>query len=84
MAKQTKTLMTRADGVTLCYTYSDSGKKLIRNDGKMFDDAVDVENSGYSYEESDVSIGGSDEATEEELYCALAELGVTDDEEGDA
>lgn len=84
MAKKTEFLETRADGVNLFYTYSDSGKMLVRNDGEMFVDAVDVENSGYTYEESDVDANGTAEATEQDLLDALAELGVADDEESNA
>ena len=45
--------MTRSDGVNLYRTYSDQGRKLIRNDGVEYGEAVDVENSGYTYTEGD-------------------------------
>ena len=41
--------MTRSDGVSLYRTYSDHGMMLIRNDGVKYGEAVDVENSGYTY-----------------------------------
>ena len=44
---------TRSDGVNLVRTYSDAGMKLVRNDGAVYDEAIDVENSGYTYTESD-------------------------------
>ena len=43
---------TRADGVKLFRTYSADGMRLIRNDGVMYDEAVDVEGSDYTYIES--------------------------------
>lgn len=43
----------RSDGVKLIRTYSDAGFRLIRNDGIVYDEAVDVENSGYTYVESE-------------------------------
>ena len=52
----TEYFTTREDGVRLFRTYSDQNKKLIRNDGVIYDDAVDVEDSGYTYIESDIEI----------------------------
>ena len=49
--------MTRTDGVKLFRTYSDEGKMLIQNEtGIHYSEAVDVENSGYTYSESDKPI----------------------------
>lgn len=48
----TEAYRTRSDGVKLVRTYSDIGMKLIRNDGVVYDEAIDVENSGYTYTES--------------------------------
>jgi hypothetical protein len=46
--------MTRTDGVKLFRTYSDEGKMLIQNEtGIEYSEAVDVEDSGYTYSESD-------------------------------
>lgn len=36
--------------------YSDKIKKLVRNDGAVFYEAVDVEGIGYTYTESDEDI----------------------------
>ena len=44
---------TRADGVKLIRTYSDADFRIVRNDGIVYDEAIDIENSGYTYEESD-------------------------------
>ena len=50
---KTEYFKTRTDGVKLFRTYSDNNKKLIRNDGVVYDEAVDVEGIGYTYTESD-------------------------------
>ena len=50
---KTEYFKTRKDGVRLFLTYSDIGKKLIRNDGEIYDDAVDIEGIGYTYTESE-------------------------------
>lgn len=48
---------TREDGVKLFRTYSDEGKMLIQNEtGIEYSEAVDVENCGYTYSESDEPI----------------------------
>lgn len=60
---KTEYFKTRNDGVKLFYTYSDIGKRLIRNDGVVYDDAIDIEDSGYSYTESEEDI----EIQEEEV-----------------
>ena len=43
---------TRKDGVNLYRTYSDAGFTIIRNDGVEYDEAIDVENTPYTYTES--------------------------------
>ena len=84
---KTEFYRTRDDGVNLYRTHSDSGL-MIRKVGtdEVYEEAIDIENSGYTYEETDILIDGGtiidpEEATETDLYNALAELGVTDDEE---
>lgn len=37
-------------------TYSDEHYKIRRNDGEIYYEAVDLTNSGYSYEETDEKI----------------------------
>ena len=78
---------TREDGVSLYRSYSDNGM-MIRKVGtdEVYDEAIDIENSGFEYEETDVPINGeividTDKATEKDLLNAHAELGVTDEED---
>lgn len=40
----------------LIHTYSDAGFKIRRSDGEIFEEAYDLKNSGYSYEEIDEKI----------------------------
>lgn len=49
--------MTRSDGVNLYKTYSDKGVKIkqIQTD-VIYDEAIDIENSTYIYEETDILI----------------------------
>ena len=37
----------------LIHTCSDAGFKIRRNDGEIFEEAYDLQNSEYSYEETD-------------------------------
>ena len=53
---RTESYMTRSDGANLYRTYSDQGRMLIRNDGVEYGEAVDVENSGYTYTEGDYPV----------------------------
>lgn len=46
--------MERADGINLYRTYSDENKYIMQIDtGIIYEDAVDVENSPHTYEETD-------------------------------
>lgn len=45
---------TRKDGVNLYRTYSDAGRSVVREDGTVFDEAVDVEGSEHTYTEGDL------------------------------
>ena len=47
---------TREDGVDLYRTYSDKGLLIVRNDGEEYDFAIDVEDTEYTYVESDKPI----------------------------
>ena len=67
---------TRRDGVNLYRTYSDEGRTVVREDGAVFDEAVDVENSGHSYTEGDYL--PDEEITAEEALAIIAG-GETDD-----
>ena len=47
----------REDGVTLYRTYSDSDHYIKQVEtGAVYSEAIDVENSGYTYEETDKEI----------------------------
>ncbi len=71
---------TRADGVKLYKSYSDTGKRLRQNEtGNVYEEAIDVEDAPYTYSEIPAEEAG-DEATEADYLEALAELGVTDEE----
>lgn len=74
----------REDGVKLYRTYSDKGMYIIQDQtGIEYSEAIDVEGSMYTYTETDKPIEVEpieDEATEEDYIAALAELGVTDEE----
>ena len=75
--------MTREDGVELYRTYSDNGM-MIRKDGtdEMYSEAVDVENSGFTYAETEIPIEGeSGELTIQDTLTMLSELGVDTDDQ---
>ena len=72
----TKFFKTRADGVNLYRTYSDAGRTVVREDGAVFDEAVDVENSGHSYAEGELL--PDEEITAEEALAIIT--GGADDE----
>ncbi len=76
----TEYYMTRTDGVKLVRTYSDANKMMLQNEtGIKYAEAVDVENSGYTYTETDEPVGGesdSDAATEADYQAALRDMGV--------
>lgn len=47
------------------YTYSDAGVKILQNEtGIVYEDALDVPESGYTYTETDIAI--EDELTDSE------------------
>ena len=80
----TEFYMTRSDGVDLYRTYSDADM-MIQKDGtdEIYSEAIDVENSGYTYTETDIPIEPDpDELTVDDTLRMLNELGVdTDDQE---
>lgn len=54
---RTEYYSTRSDGVKLYRTYSDSSMKIRQNEtGVVYSEAIDVENSGYTYSETDEPI----------------------------
>lgn len=67
---------TRTDGVNLYKTYSDEGYRIKQIEtSNVYDEAIDVEDAPYTYEETDMSIE-EEKATEEDYLKALAKLGV--------
>ena len=47
---------TRVDGVNLYRTYSDINKRIRQDQtGAVYDETIDVENSGYTYTETEES-----------------------------
>lgn len=75
MAIITEYFRTRADGVVLNRTYSDSGM-MIERDGVHYSEAVDPADSGRIYTETDEPIENDNEATETDYQNALREMGV--------
>ena len=68
---KTEFYMTRPDGVILYRTYSDLGRTIIRNDGVEYGEAVDVENSGYTYTEGDYPV---EDITETEVKAMAYDI----------
>lgn len=67
---------TRKDGVNLYRTYSDEGYRIKQIEtGNIYDEAIDIENASYNYEETEDKIE-SNLATEEDYLNALSKLGV--------
>ena len=53
---------TRNDGVNLYRTYSDEGFQIHKiGTDEIYEEAVDIEGTPYTYEETDVLIGGDEE-----------------------
>lgn len=58
----------KKDGVKLYRTYSDENYKIRQIEtGIIYEEAIDVENSEYTYEETDELIEIEDESGENEL-----------------
>ena len=67
---------TRTDGVNLYKTYSDEGYRIKQIEtSNVYDEAIDVEDAPYTYEETDMPIE-KENATEQDYLKALAKLGV--------
>lgn len=50
---------TRKDGVVLNRTYSDKGMQIRKvGTDEVYDEAIDVENAPFTYEETDIPIEG--------------------------
>ena len=75
---QRELYMTRSDGVKLYRTYSDSGKGLLQIEtGAIYSEAIDVENTAYTYQEVELAEDAIDET--EDMRMALSVLGVSVD-----
>lgn len=67
---------TRSDGVNLYKTYSDNNYRIKQKEtGNIYDEAIDIENAPYTYEETDMLIE-EENATEQDYLKELAKLGV--------
>ena len=64
------------DGRELVRTYSDANKRIRRNDGKIYNDAIDPQNSGRTYTETDDPIPQDEEVTDADRDAALRLFGV--------
>lgn len=63
---KTEFYRTRKDGVNLYRTYSDANLKIRKvGTDEIYGEAVDVENSGYIYVETDMPIEIEEEKSEE-------------------
>ncbi len=68
---------TRKDGVRLFRSYSDEGFYIVQNEtGIEYSEAVDVEDTPYTYSESERLIESEDEASEADYIEALGRFGV--------
>jgi hypothetical protein len=74
MAIKTEFYRTREDGVNLYRTYSDAGKMIRKVDtDEIYGEAIDVENRGFTYEETDEPIEPSEEP-ESVTYDELVQI----------
>ena len=54
---KTEHFMTRSDGVELYRTYSDANVKIMQVEtGLVYDEAIDIEDSGYTYTETELPV----------------------------
>lgn len=64
---------TRKDGVNLYKTYSDAGFYIKQIEtGNIYDEAIDIETSNYTYEETNEKIEAETEVTNETKLKAQA------------
>ena len=71
------------DGVIFIRTYSDKHCYIRGGDPVgLYEEALDLKELHMEYEETDIPIDETDEATEQDYQNALEELGVIFDEEG--
>ena len=79
---QTEFYMERKDGVKLYRTYSDHNMMIQKNGTEeLYGYAIDVENSGFTYAETDIPIeGDTGDLTVGDTLEMLNELGVDTDD----
>ena len=79
---QTELYMTRSDGVNLYRTYSDADLMIQKvGTDETYSEAIDVENSGFTYTETDIPIEPEQEdLTVNDTLEMLNELGVDTDD----
>ena len=66
---------TREDGVNLYRTYSNEGYKIHKlNTDEIYEEAVDIENAPYEYEETTEKIEVEEELTETELKAQAYDI----------
>ena len=80
---QTEFYMTRSDGINLYRTYSDRNVMIQKNGTEeVYSEAIDVENSGYTYTETDIPVEGkTGDLTVQDTLSMLSELGVDTDDQ---
>ena len=82
---KTEFYMERKDGVKLYRTYSDRNM-MIQKDGteEIYSEAIDIENSGFAYTETDIPIDGGEEPTGDltvsDTLQMLNQLGASTDD----
>ena len=68
---QTEFYKTRKDGVNLYRTYSDADMMIRQNETqRLYAEAIDIENSGYTYTETDIPVEETDPPSEVEQKAA--------------
>lgn len=69
---QTEFYMERKDGVKLYRTYSDRNM-MIQKDGteEIYSEAIDIENSGFTYTETDIPIEGDTDTEQAQKAAAF-------------
>lgn len=73
----------RKDGVKLYRTYSDRNMMIQKNGTEeLYGEAIDVENSGFTYTETDIPIEGeTSDLTADDTLAMLNQMGVETDDQ---
>ena len=79
---QTEFYMERKDGVKLYRTYSDKDMMIQKNGTEeLYGEAIDVEDSGFTYTETDIPIeGDTGDLTVDDTLAMLNQMGVETDD----